>query len=216
MNNQKDRIPDDVKALSRLAALAPPEAELDRHAEAAARAFADDAWDAGAADVAYASTDSPFGPLLVAVTARGVVLVAYPNVDPDASIDRLARAVSPRVLRSSRATEDLRRELDEYFDHRRQRFDVPVDLRLTNGFTRRILRAASRIPFGEVRTYRDVATSAGNPAAVRAAGNALGANPIPIVVPCHRVVRTGGSLGGYTGGLERKAALLQLEGVLEA
>jgi len=215
MNDQKDRIPDDMETLSRLAALAPSEAEIDRHADAAARAFADSAWDAGAADVAYATADSPFGSLLVAVTARGVVLVAYPNVDAATAIDRLARAVSPRVLRSPRATEELRRELDEYFDHRRDHFDVPVDLRLTAGFTRRILRATSRIPFGEVRTYRDMATSAGSPAAVRAAGNALGSNPIPIVVPCHRVVRTGGGLGGYTGGLERKTALLQLEGVLE-
>ena len=110
----------------------------------------------------------------------------------------------------------MRRELDEYFEGHRRRFDVPVDLSLTKGFSRRVLRAAARIPFGTVATYREVATRAGSPRGMRAAGNALGSNPVPIVVPCHRVVYTGGGLGGYTGGLNRKVALLRLEGVLQA
>jgi methylated-DNA-[protein]-cysteine S-methyltransferase len=167
----------------------------------------------GLTDVAYSEVDSPFGPLLVAVTKRGLAVVEYPNHDFDEALRRLAMRISPRVLESRRGTERVRRELDEYFERRRRTFSVPVDLSLVQGFTRRILEETARIPFGSIVTYRDVATRAGNPLAVRAAGNALGSNPVPIVVPCHRVVRTGGSLGGYTGGLERKVELLRLEGV---
>jgi methylated-DNA-[protein]-cysteine S-methyltransferase len=119
-------------------------------------------------------------------------------------------------MESTAATEDVRRELEEYFEGRRRAFDLRVDLSPLEGFRRRILAATARIPFGSVRTYRDVAMRAGNERAVRAAGNALGSNPIPIVVPCHRVVRTGGGLGGYTGGLDRKRVLLELEGALPA
>jgi methylated-DNA-[protein]-cysteine S-methyltransferase len=167
----------------------------------------------GLLDVAYSEMDSPFGRLLVAVTKRGLVDIEYPNHDFDQALQRLATKVSPRVMESARATERVRRQLDEYFDHRRRSFTVPVDLSLVHGFTRKILEQTARIPFGSLWTYREVATRAGNPLAVRAAGNALASNPIPIVVPCHRVVRTGGSLGGYTGGIERKVKLLRLEGV---
>jgi methylated-DNA-[protein]-cysteine S-methyltransferase len=166
----------------------------------------------GDVDVAFAETDSPFGPLVVAVTPRGLVRLAYPNEAPDHVLDELARRVSPRVLRSARRLDPVRRELDEYFDRRRRRFDVAVDWAMTGGFVRKVLRATARIPYGDVRSYSEVAERAGNPRASRAAGNALGSNPIPIVVPCHRVVRSGGSLGGYTGGVERKEFLLELEG----
>ena len=108
----------------------------------------------------------------------------------------------------------MRRELDEYFDGHREDFDIPIDWSYLAGFTREVLRATAAIPFGDVSTYAGVAEAAGSPRAVRAAGNALGANPMPVVVPCHRVLRTGGALGGYTGGLERKEFLLRLEGRL--
>jgi methylated-DNA-[protein]-cysteine S-methyltransferase len=167
----------------------------------------------GLIDVAYSLVDSPFGHLLVAVTKRGLVMIEYPNHDFDQALEELAAKLSPRVLESARSTDGIRRELDEYFAGSRRKFSVAVDLSLVHGFTRKVLDQTSRIPFGKVSTYREVATRAGSPRAVRAAGNALGSNPIPIVVPCHRVVRTGGGLGGYTGGLDRKVKLLELEGV---
>ena len=169
----------------------------------------------GPAEVAYAEADSPLGMLLVAVTPRGLVRLAYPNEGQDEVLGELAAEVSPRILRLEGKTDDVRRELGEYFEGRRRRFEVPVDWALTRGFTRKVLRATARIPYGALRTYREVASRAGNERAYRAAGNALGSNPIPIVVPCHRVVHTGGGLGGYTGGLERKEFLLELEGALE-
>jgi methylated-DNA-[protein]-cysteine S-methyltransferase len=181
-------------------------AELAASVERAARA-------GGLIDVAYSLADSPFGPLLVAVTKRGLVKLEYPNHDFDEALEEMAARISPRVLESPRATERIRRELDEYFEHKRRTFTIPVDYALVQGFTRKVLQQTARIPFGAVSTYREVATGAGSPRAVRAAGNALGSNPIPIVVPCHRVVRTGGGLGGYTGGIERKVLLLKLEGV---
>jgi methylated-DNA-[protein]-cysteine S-methyltransferase len=187
----------------------------ERRAREAAASLAGAAVDAGLLDVAYAFADSPFGPLLVAVGRRGLLCVGYPNDDLDQTLSEIAREVSPRVLQWAPATDEVRRELDEYFAGARRSFDVPVDLALVHGaFVKRVLEATARIPFGRVLTYRDVATQAGNALAVRAAGNALGSNPIPIVVPCHRVVRTGGGLGGYTGGLDRKKTLLTIEGVL--
>jgi methylated-DNA-[protein]-cysteine S-methyltransferase len=175
--------------------------------------LADAAWADGLLDVAYGFADSPFGPLLVAVTPRGLVRVLYPDYEVDEEVDRLAHEVSPRVLRSARATQGVRRELDEYFAGRRQAFGVPVDLEGMRGFRRAVLERTAEIPFGTVITYREMAERAGSPRGARAAGNALGSNPVPIVVPCHRVVHSGGGLGGYTGGLERKIHLLQLEGV---
>jgi methylated-DNA-[protein]-cysteine S-methyltransferase len=167
----------------------------------------------GLLDVAYAHVDSPLGPLLVATTSRGLVRLAYTLDGEDAVLLDLARRVSPRVLEHEGGLDGPRRELEEYFDGRRREFDLDLDLSLARGFGVRVLEAASRIPYGDSATYREVATEAGSPRAVRAAGNALGANPLPIVVPCHRVLRTGGGLGGYTGGLHRKRFLLELEGV---
>jgi methylated-DNA-[protein]-cysteine S-methyltransferase len=183
-------------------------------AQAAAERFADRAAEAGLLDVAYALVDSPVGTLLAAQTPRGLVELAYGGENPDALLAELSSKLSPRVLEAPAKLDDVRRQLDEYFEGRRTGFEVPIDWSLSRGFTQRILQATARVPFGQLATYRDVAAKAGNERAVRAAGNALGSNHMPIVVPCHRIVRTGGALGGYTGGLERKEFLLKLEGVL--
>ena len=127
-------------------------------------------------------------------------------------LEQLAHSVSPRVLAAPRRLDEPRRELDQYFAGRRRQFELPLDWRLTRGFGRRVLEATARIPYGETATYKQVATEAGNARAYRAAGNALGSNPIPIIVPCHRILHSGGGLGGYTGGLERKRVLLAVEG----
>jgi methylated-DNA-[protein]-cysteine S-methyltransferase len=169
----------------------------------------------GLLDVAYATADSPLGSLLVAATPRGLVRVAYTDFRPEAEVlEDLARRLSPRVVKAPRRLDEARRELDDYFAGRRSGFDLPIDWALTHGFGGEVLRQTARIPFGTTSTYAEVAERAGSPRAVRAAGNALGANPIPVVVPCHRVLRTGGALGGYTGGVERKEFLLRLEGAL--
>ena len=177
----------------------------------ALRRLAVRAQEEGLVDVAYAQVDSPLGPLTVAATERGLVQLAYPDQPLDQVLGRLAEAVSPRVLEAPARLDPIRRELEEYFAGRRRRFETPIDWALTAGFFRRVLQATARIGYGQVRTYAEVAERAGNVKAVRAAGNGLGSNPIPVVVPCHRVVRTGGGLGGYTGGLERKRFLLGLE-----
>jgi methylated-DNA-[protein]-cysteine S-methyltransferase len=169
---------------------------------------------AGLVDVAYASMDSPVGELMVAVTPRGLVRVSFASEVAEQVLAELAERVSPRVLRLPRRTDEARRELDEYFAGSRQRFDLPLDWTLVRGFAQGVLRATAKVPFGQVTTYRLMAEAAGSPRASRAAGNALGSNPIPIVVPCHRVLHSGGGLGGYAGGLDRKKLLLALEGVL--
>lgn len=182
---------------------AEPLPELDRAAS-----------DAGLIDVAYATLDSPVGPLLLAATDVGLVRLAYLGAgiaDADAVLADLAARVSPRVLAAARKLDEPRRELEQYFEGRRQLFELPLDWQLIQGFARRVLGATARIPFGSVLTYKQVATEAGSPRAFRAAGNALGTNPLPIVIPCHRVVHAGGGLGGYTGGLERKRVLLEVE-----
>ena len=200
-----------LEAALRGSAAALPDAaspELDR-------LLAERAAEEGLVDVAYATVDSPLGPLVVAATPRGLVRVAYSGFRPDAEVlEDLAGKVSPRLLEAPARLDAVRRELDEYFEGRRTDFDLPIDWALTRGFTSRVLQATARIAFGSTSTYAEVATRAGSPRAVRAAGNALGSNPLPVVVPCHRVLRTGGALGGYTGGLERKEYLLRLEGVL--
>ncbi|MGI8944996.1 MAG: methylated-DNA--[protein]-cysteine S-methyltransferase [Thermoleophilaceae bacterium] len=162
-------------------------------------------------DVAYTRVDSPLGPLTVAATRRGLVRLAYPERDLDEVLGGLAREISPRVLEAPGRLDPVRRELEQYFEGSRERFEVAIDWALTRGFFRRVLQATAEIEFGATRSYAEVAAAAGNVKAVRAAGNGLGSNPIPVVVPCHRVVRTGGGLGGYTGGLERKELLLALE-----
>jgi methylated-DNA-[protein]-cysteine S-methyltransferase len=181
-----------------------------------AERFAARADDEGLIDVAYTVEDSPVGPLLLASTKRGLVELGFDGDERlDLYLTTLSAKLSPRVLEAPARLDPVRRELDEYFSGKRQDFDVPLDWTLTHGFTQRILRATAKVPYGQVSTYRQMATKAGNAKAVRAAGNALGANPIPIVVPCHRILRTGGSLGGYGGGPERKEFLLRLEGFLE-
>jgi methylated-DNA-[protein]-cysteine S-methyltransferase len=167
----------------------------------------------GLVDVAFESHDSPFGAVVLAATPQGVVRVGLPAEGEDAVLDELARRVSVRVLRAPRATlASARRQLDEYFAGDRHAFELPLDWRLTTGFRREVLHATAQIPYGDTASYRDVATRAGSPAAVRAAGTALATNPLPIVVPCHRVLRSGGALGSYLGGAEMKARLLELEG----
>ncbi|MGZ4196465.1 MAG: methylated-DNA--[protein]-cysteine S-methyltransferase [Solirubrobacteraceae bacterium] len=169
---------------------------------------------AGLLDVAYATLDSPLGKLLLARTDRGLVRLAYADYEgEDEVIAELASRISPRVLAVPRRLDEVRRELDQYFTGSRHEFDVAIDWRLTHGFGRRVLRATVRIPYGDVSSYKQVAAAAGSPRGFRAAGNALGANPIPIVVPCHRVLHSGGGLGGYTGGLDRKRLLLDVERV---
>jgi methylated-DNA-[protein]-cysteine S-methyltransferase len=166
-------------------------------------------------DVAYATVEMPLGTGLVAATPKGLVRVALPNERIDEVLARLAKDLSPRVLEFPPRLDEARRELDQYFEGRRDHFELPLDWRLSHpGFYRRVLRATARVPFGEVITYRDAARRAGNPRASRAAGTALGSNPIPIVVPCHRVIRTGGEVGNYGGGPEMKRFLLELEGAL--
>jgi methylated-DNA-[protein]-cysteine S-methyltransferase len=167
----------------------------------------------GLLDVAYTTADTPFGKLLLASTPKGLVRVGLPNQDADELLVDLAQRVSTRVLEAPAGLDEVRRELDLYFDGKLDRFDLPLDWRLSAGFRLKVLRAIARIPYGETRSYTQMATRAGNERAVRAAGTACGRNPIPVVVPCHRVLRSGGGLGGYGGGLPMKRALLQLEGV---
>lgn len=189
-------------------------AAAERGSRAAADAIPDLARAGGLLDVAIAETDSPIGTLLVAVTRRGLVRVGFESEHHDEILRDLADRVSPRILESPSATDEVRRELDEYFSRARTDFDLPVDRRLIDGIARVVLGRTSRIPFGRTSTYGAIAKEIGHPGAVRAVGRALGSNPIPIVIPCHRVVGASGKLTGYAGGLDRKIALLELEGVL--
>ena len=166
-------------------------------------------------DVAYASADSPVGPLLLAMTPRGLVRVSFATERPDDVLEQLARELSPRVLEAPAKLDLVRRELDEYFAGKRKAFDLPLDRRLSHGFRLEALEALSKVPYGRTVTYSELARRAGRPRAQRAAGSACGSNPIPIVVPCHRVVRTGGAIGNYGGGPEAKRYLLGLEGALD-
>ena len=194
----------------------------DPGAAAAAGRLVARAEDEGLLDVAYASVDSPFGELLAATTPRGLLRLSYDPSRNDAVLGDIAAKVSPRVLEAPERLDSVRRQLDEYFDGRRRRFELKLDWSLTRGFFQKILRATARLGYGELATYKQMAEAAGSPRAVRAAGNALGSNPIPIVVPCHRIVRTGGKMGGYggelgpyIGGPGIKQRLLELEGALD-
>jgi methylated-DNA-[protein]-cysteine S-methyltransferase len=155
--------------------------------------------------------DSPFGHLTAAVTDAGIVRLAFEGEELDGVLQELADRVSPRVLEVPARLDGVRRELDEYFEGHRHRFTTPVDWRLSHGFHLKAREACYAIPFGKVLTYAELAAAAGSPRAVRAAGQAMARNPVPIVVPCHRVLRTGGALGGYGGGLEVKRWLLDME-----
>ena len=171
----------------------------------------------GLIDVSYVVDDSPVGKLLLAATEAGLVCLHYiaGEDDVERSLDQFAEKLSPRVLRAPRRLDEPRRELDEFFHGRLREFEIPLDWTLTRpGFTRRVLEETARIPFGETISYKGIAGRAGNDRAFRAAGSALGSNPLPIVVPCHRVLHAGGGLGGYTGGLDIKRRLLTIEGVL--
>lgn len=162
-------------------------------------------------DVSIARLDSPFGQLLVGATGEGLVKLSLPEQDDDEFAAMLTARIGPRLVERPARFEQLVRELDEYFEGGRREFAFPIDWRLSSGFGLEVLRFANSIPYGQTRTYSEVAEGVGRPKANRAAGSALGANPIPLIVPCHRVLRVGGALGGYAGGLPMKQALLELE-----
>jgi methylated-DNA-[protein]-cysteine S-methyltransferase len=188
--------------------------ESTRAAAAAAHRLSERAAADGLTDISYSPLDSPFGPLLAASTSSGLVRLAFPEESLDTVLEGLARRLSPRIVEASKPFELVRRELEDYFCGRRRDFELALDWSLIGAFGRRVLHVTSAIPYGGVLTYAEVAAEAGSPRGSRAAGNALGSNPIPIVIPCHRVLRSGGALGGYGGGLERKRYLLELEGAL--
>ena len=174
--------------------------------------FAERASQQGLLDVVVEQHETPFGLVSLGATERGIVQVGFATDDQQQMLEELAERVSPRLLRASnRSTTLARRQLDEYFDGRRRQFDVDLDWRLTRGFRREVLDATARIPYGGTSTYRELATQVGNAKAVRAAGTALATNPLAIFVPCHRVLRTDGGLGGYRGGTGMKFKLLELE-----
>ncbi|MGH2941663.1 MAG: methylated-DNA--[protein]-cysteine S-methyltransferase [Solirubrobacteraceae bacterium] len=194
--------------------LQPPDLLPGEAAALAARTAARAA-DEGIAEIAYATVDSPVGRLVAVATSRGLARIAYEleSGGLDEVLDDVALRLSPALVEAPARLDAVRRALDEYFDGRRQDFGLALDWALTGtGFRRRVLQECAQIPFGATSTYRDIAVAAGSPRAFRAAGNALGSNPIPIVVPCHRVLATGGGLGGYTGGVDRKRLLLSIEG----
>jgi methylated-DNA-[protein]-cysteine S-methyltransferase len=180
--------------------------ELDRR-------FRDAAADAGLLDVAYDIVDTPIGHLLVAATDGGLCRISY-DPEHDRVVEHLARTLGTRVLRSARPVDPTRRQLDEYFEKNRTEFELDVDLRLAPDFSRRVLEELARVPYGEMTTYGELARRVERPRAARAVGTVMNRNPIPIVLPCHRVVGASGSLVGYGGGLDRKEALLRLEGAL--
>lgn len=165
----------------------------------------------GLLDVTYTTADSPFGTLLLAKTPQGLVRIGLPNEDTEGLLADLAGRISPRVLEAPAGLDEERRELEDYFAGRRHAFELPIDWQLSHGFLLRARQEIAAIPYGETRTYTDLARGAGNERAVRAAGSACSRNPIPLVVPCHRVLRSDGSLGGYAGGLEMKEKLLEME-----
>jgi methylated-DNA-[protein]-cysteine S-methyltransferase len=188
-------------------------ADDDAAARAAERAAAR-ASEEGLADVTYTTVDSPIGPLLVAATDRGLVRVSFRQERHDEVLNELVVRISPRVLEAPGELDEVRRELEQYFEGDRRRFELPLDWRLSRGFRCEVLRKLVRVPYGETATYAEMAIRAGRPRAYRAAGSACGSNPMPIVVPCHRVVPSGGGLGNYGGGVDVKKYLLELEGAI--
>jgi len=193
-------IPDSLTSPSDAGTLARLQARLERAAEAE-----------GLLDVAYTTVDSPVGALLLAATPEGLVRVAYDIEDHDRVLDTLAQRLSPRVLRAPKRLDAAARELDEYFGGRRQAFDLPLDLSLSRGFRQLVQRHLPEIGYGQTRTYGQVAALVGNPKAVRAVGTACATNPLPLVVPCHRVLPASGGPGRYVGGPAAKVTLLTLE-----
>jgi methylated-DNA-[protein]-cysteine S-methyltransferase len=177
------------------------------------RRFREAALTLGLVDVGYDVLDSPVGPLLVAVSNDGLAAISFQQ-RAEEELERLARIAGPGILRSPRSVDEVRRELDEYFAGRRRVFEMKLDLRGLAPFTVSVLDELAKVPFGETTTYGALAARVGRPRAARAVGTVMNRNRIPIVLPCHRVVGAGGSLVGYAGGLERKVALLELEGAL--
>ena len=165
----------------------------------------------GLLDVAYMTVDSPVGPLLLAATPKGLVRVAYDVEDHDRVLETMTQQISPRVLRAPKRLDAAARELDEYFARKRRAFDLPLDLSLSRGFRQLVQRHLPEIGYGQTRTYGQVAQLVGNPKAVRAVGTACATNPLPVVVPCHRVLKADGTPGGYVGGPAAKMTLLRLE-----
>jgi methylated-DNA-[protein]-cysteine S-methyltransferase len=173
--------------------------------------LADGADAGGVLDVAYRTLDTPVGTLLLAATTQGLVRVAYDTENHDQVLTFLAAQLSPRILSAPKRLDTAAREIDEYFAGLRHQFDLPLDFSLSKGFRRMVLSHLSDIAYGHTASYAAVAAAAGNPRAVRAVGTACATNPLPVVVPCHRVIRSNGSFGRYVGGAEAKQALLTLE-----
>jgi methylated-DNA-[protein]-cysteine S-methyltransferase len=166
----------------------------------------------GILDLAYRTLDTPVGSLLLATTEQGLVKVAYAVQDHDAVLQQLSDTISPRILRAPARLDEASRQVEQYFAGRRRTFELPLDWRLSKGFRRDVLRHLPQIGYGSTETYAQVADAAGNPRAVRAVGTACATNPLPVLVPCHRVVRSDGTAGGYVGGADAKRILLELEG----
>lgn len=181
-------------------------ADLDRR-------FRDAASQLALVDVSYDVLETEIGPLLAAVTDHGLAFLSF-DAHPDERLETIARIAGPRVLRTGRGVDGVRQELDEYFGGRRTAFDLSLDLRGLPTFTVSVLGELAKVPFGHTATYRELAERVGNPNASRAVGTVMNRNRIPIVLPCHRIVGTGGSLVGYAGGLELKERLLRLEGAI--
>lgn len=177
------------------------------------RRFRASAASSGLLAASYDIIESELGPLFAAVTDRGLARISF-DPEPEVELDRLASLAGPRVMRAPRALDETRRELDDYFAGRRTAFDLDLDLRGLPDFTLRVLEHLAHVPYGQTSTYRDLAGQAGNPRASRAVGMVMNRNPLPIVLPCHRIVGSSGSLVGYGGGLERKEKLLRLEGAV--
>jgi methylated-DNA-[protein]-cysteine S-methyltransferase len=173
--------------------------------------LASDAQQEGLLDIAYATMDSPIGELLLAATDQGLVRVAFECEGLELVLESLAARVGPRVLWAPDRLATAVSQLEDYFGGTRRRFELPLDLRLSSGFRLTVLRHLEEIGYGRTESYTEVAVAAGNPRAVRAVGTACATNPLPVVVPCHRVLRSDGTLGGYLGGLEVKRNLLALE-----
>jgi methylated-DNA-[protein]-cysteine S-methyltransferase len=174
--------------------------------------FRDAAVRAGLLDAGYDVVESPLGPLLVAATDRGLLRISFSGREPEAELEEIARLAGPRVLRAPRSVETAHRELDEYFAGRRRAFDLALDLRGLAPFSVTVLGELAKVPYGNTATYGELAVRSGRPRAARAVGMVMNRNPVPVVLPCHRIVGASGSLVGYGGGLDRKIALLQLEG----
>jgi methylated-DNA-[protein]-cysteine S-methyltransferase len=202
--------PDDNELAALLAGSPASDEEANRRLRDRLVAAADAA---GILDVGYRSIDTPVGSLLLAATDQGLVRVAYAAEDHDRVLDQLATKVSPRVLRAPGRLDPVAREIEEYFAGRRTGFDLPLDLRLSTGFRRQVLAQLPGIPYGSTASYAAMAAAAGNARAVRAAASACATNPLPVIVPCHRVIRSDGTFGGYVGGEAAKRTLLTLEGV---